>query len=63
MSYKLHYTNLSDDQIHKLNEMNIPNTDGRIDEDRWLRNAKSIAESEIMEAEKAIGVFLNNGKD
>ncbi len=60
MTVKPKYVNLSPDQISRLMEMKIPNSDDITDEDRWVSNADKIIESEISQTENAIGVILGN---
>ena len=60
MSYKLKYTDLTPDQIRKIKEWKIPNSDSTTDDDEWLNNVKNITESEIRQTEEAIGVILGD---
>ena len=60
MSYKLKYTDLTPEQIRKINEWKVPNRDSTTNDVEWLNNIKNIAESEVIHYEDAIGVILGD---
>jgi hypothetical protein len=60
MTHIKKHVNLSPEQINRLMEMKIPNSDDVTDEEKWVSNAEKIIDSEIIRTERAIGVFLGD---
>ena len=58
MSYTVQHVDLSDHEMHLLEEMNIPNTDDDTDMTKWIETAKKNADADLANFDDAIGVFL-----
>lgn len=61
MSYKLRYTELSTEQMNKVLEMSIGNSDEQTNNERWVVKAKQRIDTDLELAEQALEVFL--GRD
>ena len=51
-------TDLTDEQVKKLQAMHIPNNDECTDEDQWVKNCTDRADTDIETTKEAIKIFL-----